>query len=614
MGSKRPQGFWRKGPHRGRAARNLEWREVSLRDSGAGAAAGATTQRTRSLFATVPWRAALAVVWPPAFVAVVYAAVGRLGFYPTDEGLMQAYGYRILSGEVPHRDFISPRPLGSALLHLVDFAIPGPLFEVSRVIALAEYVGYAVLFAWLISAVVPWRWGVVMSAAAATSIFLNMNVFPLMAWYTVDGLLFVAAGLLVVNVGVRRESFRLIVLGFLLLGAAALTKQSFVPAPAVGWLLTVPRLLPLGWVGRAREVVLTGFAGAVPSLLFVAVISAAGGFHALRSQLLGGAFVYGRPLVAQWSPRHDLVPLALLVAATVLLAIALGSRRVSRDLRLAAGVALTALVVALPLASRMGAAGQDWGDRMFWMASAFWAVRLVGTRTWDGVGLAVLASAWMSSLSYGFPYTSFVAGSMAVYVLHRAWSGLELPEVRLPRVVPAGAAVAVFAVTAAAFVTARLSDVYLDLPSGQLTANLGGVSASFGDIRTNPHTAEYLAQMKECIAEHPARYVAVLPENAAIYPALGLHDPFPIDWMWPDDIHGSEASILSTVTRLNASGDYLVMFQTVDEPQVVAGALTPATPDSKIATYTPIVNQVYAGLAGARSTCGTFLVIYSPPS
>src|SRR5205823_6618447 len=163
----------------------------------------------------------------PVMVAAVYATVGRLGFYPTDEGLLQAYTYRILHGQVPHRDFISPRPLGSALLHIVDFAVPGPLFEVSRVIALCEYAGFAVAFAWL---------------------------------------------------------------------------------------LLLPRLGRAGVASTVRTLLWTGVVSALPTIAFVGAISAVGGFQALRTQLLGAAFIYGRPLLAVWSPHQDLLVIGPLVA------------------------------------------------------------------------------------------------------------------------------------------------------------------------------------------------------------------------------------------------------------------------------------------------------------
>jgi len=73
-------------------------------------------------------------------------------------------------GQVPHRDFTSPRPLGSALIHLLDFAVPGPLFEVSRIIALLQYTAYAILLAWLIFQISPWRWNLLAACGTAASV------------------------------------------------------------------------------------------------------------------------------------------------------------------------------------------------------------------------------------------------------------------------------------------------------------------------------------------------------------------------------------------------------------------------------------------------------------
>jgi len=577
------------------------------------AAAGRVELKTR-----LTWRSAFAFLWPPAIVAVIYGSVGRLGFFPTDEGLVLAYSYRILNGEVPHRDFISPRPLGSALLHLVDFAIPGPLFEVSRVIALGEFVAYSVLFAWLVYEVAPGRWSLAMTAGGAASVLVNLNRFPLMAWYTVDGLLLVAAGLLVVRTGVSRGSWRVIVAGFVLLGLAALTKQSFVPATAIGWLILWPRLRTESWGQRVRDLVVTGAYGAAPFILFVAAISALGGFTQMRHQLLGSALVYGASLVNPWLTGRDIIALTFLTATTALLsALAATTRANSPESMagLARAILLTAVVVGASLSEQLGLRGDDWGTRLFWMAVAFCIVESVIRRSVDVVGVALIGTAWMSALSYSFFVPDLVAGSLGIYMVHRTWTGTRWPKVLGPRLGPAIASIALFAVTSYVFGVNRVQDVYLDRQGYQLTANLSGVSPTFGDISTNPETAQYLAQMKQCVRRFPARNVAILPENAAMYPALSLRNPFPIDWIWPYDVHGSESRILGTTDQLNRDGDYLVMFQTVDEPQIVNGdSLPPASAGSPIQAFTPIAAEIYARLNGVKTTCGTFLVVYEPPA
>ncbi len=558
------------------------------------------------------WRAVLAVVWPPSAVVVVYLAVGRLGFFPTDEGLVQAYTYRILRGEVPHRDFVSPRPLGSALLHIVDFLIPGPLFEVARVITLCEYVAYAVLFAWLIYAVAPHRWGIALAAGAAGSMLVNLNVFPIMSWYTVDGLLCIAAGFVLIQQGEARGSRLMTSIGFVVVGLAALTKQSFVPAPAFAWLLLLDRLRPMPWSSRMATLVRTGVLAASPSVAFITAISAFGGFHDLTAQLLGTGFVYGRPLASAWSPTHDLKTLAPAVVAAGLLT---AFQRRTGLLGLGCRIALTALIAAAPIITELGAHGGDWAIHLFWMTAAVWVVNTAATRAVDVIGPMLLGCAWMSSLSYGYAVPDLVAGSLALYMLHRAWSGFEFHARPMISFAPAVAAVLLLATTSWLFDVARQQHVYRDRPSTQLTASLSGVSPAFGDIRTNTQTAEFLSEMAQCVNRYPSRYVAILPENAAMYPALSLTNPFPIDWIWSEDIHGSEARILATTDRLNSEGDYLVMFQTIGEPGIVNGpSLPPATLDSNVLPSTDLPSQIYARLHGMRTTCGTFLVVYAPPN
>src|SRR6266446_7915359 len=91
------------GAIRSTRAPNIELRRLSLQGSATADTEVAPTQSPAHGANAVgfAWRAALAVIWPPALVASVYLAVGRLGFYPTDEGLIQAWSYRILNGQVP---------------------------------------------------------------------------------------------------------------------------------------------------------------------------------------------------------------------------------------------------------------------------------------------------------------------------------------------------------------------------------------------------------------------------------------------------------------------------------------------------------------------------------
>ncbi len=67
-------------------------------------------------------RGVLPLLWPVALCLAIYASSGSLGFNPSDEGLVLAQARRVVQGGTPHIDIVSPRPLGSALLHAPEFA------------------------------------------------------------------------------------------------------------------------------------------------------------------------------------------------------------------------------------------------------------------------------------------------------------------------------------------------------------------------------------------------------------------------------------------------------------------------------------------------------------
>ena len=102
---------------------------------------------------------ALTVAWPVALIVWLYERTAKLGFNILDEALLPAYSSRILHGQAPQLDFISPRPLGSALLHIPDLAIPLPLYLASRLVGITEVVVFLILLAWLVFGTAPWTWG-----------------------------------------------------------------------------------------------------------------------------------------------------------------------------------------------------------------------------------------------------------------------------------------------------------------------------------------------------------------------------------------------------------------------------------------------------------------------
>src|SRR6185312_11855792 len=106
-----------------------------------------TDARPRRLELTA---ALLRLVPVVALAVALFAILGPWGANTMDGGLILAQSYRILHGQVPHLDFLTPRPAGSAYLHLVDFLLPLPLVLASRLVAVCEFAASALFFGLLV--------------------------------------------------------------------------------------------------------------------------------------------------------------------------------------------------------------------------------------------------------------------------------------------------------------------------------------------------------------------------------------------------------------------------------------------------------------------------------
>jgi len=113
----------------------------------------------------------------------------------------------------------------------------------------------------------------------------------------------------------------------------------------------------------------------------------------------------------------------------------------------------------------------------------------------------------------------------------------------------------------------------------------------------------------------------VLPDNQALYPALGIHNPLPIDWMIPPDYQGSEQRIVDAAGSLGARGHYLVLFETFDAVQLSSiglsgyerhAALAAAHPDAPLPYAPGVLQQVRDRLHGDAFGCGAFIGVYAP--
>ncbi|QWF83920.1 hypothetical protein [Amycolatopsis sp. CA-230715] len=562
-------------------------------------------------------RALLHAAWIGALALAAGLRVGRFGFHPSDQGFILAQSWRVLHGEIPHTDIISARPLGSAVLHVLDFAIPAPLFVSSSVLAMAEISIGTVALAVLVTRKPLLTWGPGLTALVAAAALLNLNSFPLMAWHTIDGIALTAVGAWALDSGLRSGSPLARRAGLVLLGMAPLVKQSFAPAAVLGlaWLAMHPSTRrPVRWPRLLVDLCCLAACGAV----YAGVVTLDGGFATMVDQLTGGLPAYAERLLTFWDGASIRFVWPVLAVGLAVLGVALARRggdrfRVLHGVFLLAGAAVVARVVV-----RGGFSAElRWADLLWWAALA--AVLLAGVvlhrPPWPA--LLVPALGLMISLSWGQDTPTLLAGSLALTVVVVLADGMPaVPWRRRVRLVAASALGLAAVVAAGAFVVVKHDErAYLDVSHDRLTEDLGTLTPAMAGVRTNPSTYAYLAQIGDCVRRFPAAEVAVLANNPFAYPAFGLRNPFPLEWPLPlEIIADAPQRMLDTAERLNTRGDYLVLFQTVDPDVLAKAGPVPATvpPDAPIIDYLGVVTGIRDALHGQPVTCGSFVGRWEP--
>jgi hypothetical protein len=567
------------------------------------------------------------VAWPILLVVVAFVAVGRIGFNPTDEGLVQANAQRILRGEIPHVDIISPRPFGSAYLHVVDVLLPTPLVATSRLLAMGQIMVFTMALACLTFRRGPLRWSPVQCVLVAAAFLVNLHTFPVTAWHTIDGLFLVGLGFLALAVGLARERRSWSDLALVLLGAALLVKQSFAPALVIGLLWIGIDAWPRGGRVLARRIVRGAVFAAIPAFAYTIMLVLAGGLGRAWLQLRSG----GDNVVEMLSEQVDLTfdeidvwfVLALVAVVALVIADRLRARRTDPGAHgagdaasLAARTVVTISLVALLVTGRLELLGA-WGTLVLLLLLAVIAWEALVGRGIDGIALLVAAVGAMSMLSWGYAVPDLVAGSMALVLVDRLWRGAPFPERAEARVLAIGATAAatvVFVTLAAIVHDQRTNDVYRHPEGAALTVDLGSIDDDFAGIRSNDNVARYLRQVQACLNEYPASRVAILPDNAMLSPVLDLENPLPSDWLFLDEQADSGGVVVDAARRLDREGDYLVLFETVPAHAVAYEPVPARVPvDADFYFYGDLGGKIRDALTGTPVSCGSFVGVHSPP-
>lgn len=467
----------------------------------------------------VPKAAWLGAGWPWRLAVLLACAIGAhallspLGFNPTDDGFILAQSRRILSGEVPHRDFITIRPAGSVFLHTVDLLGGDHTFLFSR------------LLYWLEVAVSCWVWLEIAIARFGLSranlfavplgvlaFMLSTHAFPPMAWHTVDGVLLGSVGFFLSGSSRRGVG----ALGYLAIGLAAICKQNFLPLVPVAILVHGDVRRPMPWI-----------AGLLPIVTYVTWIGAAGGWRDLwvqvgaqtdlaesgfwpylRSPWFGIGVAIGAIAGTSWgrrgTPMHGRLALPALILVWAVVGFA-GMRIDAPDFEFIGRDSL----VLLGLAAGVTVSGR----------------RIVP----PGAGVFLVALAWCSGISKGYQSAAHVAGPLASVAILSVVARTREGSPGIVRWTMACALLGLGIVTPHWW-SARHDHILHESTAPLLTQDLGGIFPGARGVRTNVTTKAVLVDLRDAVASAPQRPYAILVDGAAWWACAPQRNPLPADW------------------------------------------------------------------------------------
>jgi hypothetical protein len=495
------------------------------------------------------------------------------GFNPTDDGVVLAGSRRLLDGQVPHRDFIAIRPAGSLLLHVPTLWIGG-----DSCLWLGRYV------VWLEFAIIAWAWTSIVHCLfdrpfsdmervliALTGLALAVHTYPLMPWTTIDGLCLASIGFWL---RLRSSGMAGKVGGYVLLGAACLCRQAFVP-------LVPAALLFLGDWRTIRFWV----AAAAPAVLYVLYLATHGAIDdamvqfSSRSELVTvGLSRYFFHILVPWGVILGYVGLRTILSSTPWKILP------NRFAALPKLLAMTALCAAMGLcALSIGIATMREVSFLLFAVALGCFGCLVEKQGWRSkrilAGLLVLATAWCVSISFGYNSPALACGALAPFLMACVgMAGATGDLGALGRRVNCGLAIVLAIASVAILQKGRLQFSYRDRSAAELKQPLGEVLAGGNHIRTNETTYAFLGDLRAAVQQCGKREYAVIPDLPAWWIRSPQRNPLAIDWAYFGELP-SQPLLDRVIREAEAKRGHLVVIVQKISAAALGGQESPDFPE-----------------------------------
>lgn len=448
----------------------------------------------------------------------------RYGFNLTDQGLILANSKRILNGEIPHVDWISIRPAGSAILHVVDLLIPGPTFLISNYIAVFEVIVYSGLFVAILTNIKITKFSVLNYIYLLIAALINLHTFPISAWHTIDAILFVAIGIYIFHF------HKMHILALIIMGLSVVCKQNFILIiPAIYLLLYIQEYKLLYKLYYILYFIL-------PIVGYISIVGIYN-ISSLKQLIPTNTHSYGLlKYIALGVYHYNSISFILFLIAAILLIFFPRYTFIY--------IVTLCLILIFNQLRRPSNNNFDWSVAFFVL---LFIQNLVQKKY---IIWVLLIIGFVVSVSFGYSTPSLIAGNIFIYSIIL----FGVPKLTYYILLP---------VVILLFGYSRYYDVYRDKNYEYLKYDLGNINYNLYGIKTNEYMYNYIKGLNQCVNNYHLHNVGIMPYNAGIYPALGINNTLKIDWVTPLEMQNFKLKDIikhnSYVIFTNVNMDYIYL-------------------------------------------------------
>ncbi len=514
------------------------------------------------------------------------------GFNPSDDGVILAQSFRLLQGQIPHLDFISIRPIGSAVLHSIHFISPMPLEISARWLTLLQYLSYSLLWSWMMvrfTRIRKFRGLIFYFLIGIWGFLLNQNYYNLFPWTTIDAIFWFILALSFFmpdpsGLFQKRAWIRVALITFFA-SMAALSRQTFV-LPA---LILVLSLVYHG-IKKKKYLQLIGglLVGGIPVYAYFSILVLNAAMPLFFQQMTGRTELIEtgfRQFYEEFWASPFIWFYILVIFLLLLYRVTEGSKvgnvfrltliPIVRYIFVFFFIVLAFCVFLVP--------GSLFGQSFtqFWLLLLLWVFEEVTKqikapqRRWF---FWVLMVSWTSAISLGDNAPVFTIGLINTtaigYILFQfAERGFSFR--RLTRLQIISSVLLVVLIVLSLRTQRKVN--YRDVSAGDQKYSLNMVFPELGRIRTNLNTYSYMSDVDRLYQElgFPYGRFVVLPNSAILYPLIGSPNPLPVDWMQGPEFVGSEELLKQGMRTAISEQKIFFLIDKYDSKQM-ADSLFPA--------------------------------------